>query len=116
MTTRDAIVAALGTVPGITPKRTLTGPISPGDAWPVWIATRWANIVPDGVRLAQWEVLVALPDTGADATVSEADPLVETVGMALIGAGLQLDSVGPARTMVTETSSGVPVLRYLVHD
>jgi hypothetical protein len=116
MVSRDEIVAALASVPGLTAKRTLTGPVSPGDAWPVWQGTRWANVVPDGVRLASWEVLVALPDQGSDVTVSEADPLVETVGMALVDAGLQIESVGPSRTNVTETSSGVPVLRYLVHD
>ena len=116
MTSRDAIVTALAAVPGLSPSPTKTGPISPGDAWPVWRATRWGNQVPDGIRLASWEVLVALPDMGADVTTAEGDRLVETVGMALIGAGLQIELVEPARTSVTETSSGVPVLRYIVHD
>jgi hypothetical protein len=116
MVTREAIVAALGTVPGLTPSATKTGPISPGDAWPVWRAYRWTNIVPDGLRAATWDVLVALPDGGADVTVAEGDPLVEAVGLALIGAGLQIDLVEPARTAVTENSPGSPVLRYQVHD
>ena len=116
MVTRDAIVAALATVPGLTPSPTKTGPISPGDAWPVWTATRWANTVPGGVRLGSWYVLIALPDAGLDVTTAEADALVETIGAALIGAGLQIDVVEPARTQVTDTSSGVPVLRYTVHD
>ena len=116
MTTREAIVAALGTVGGLSPSGTKTGPISPGDAWPVWRATRWANAVPDGVRLATWDVLVALPDGGSDVTTAEGDPLVEAVGAALIAAGLQIDLVEPARTAVTENSPGTPVLRYQVHD
>ena len=116
MVTRGQIVAALGTVPGITPSSSKTGPISAGDAWPVWTGTRWANTVPGGVRLGSWYVLVALPDTGADVTTAEGDALVETIGAALIAAGLQIDVVEPARTQVTDTSPGVPVLRYTVHD
>src|SRR5215510_10258781 len=102
MVTRERIVQALGTVSGLTPSPTKTGPISPGDAWPVWRATRWANTVPDGVRLGTWDVLIALPEGGSDVTTAEGDPLVEVVGAALIAAGLQIDLVEPARTAVTE--------------
>lgn len=116
MVTRDDIVAALATVPGLTPSPTKTGPISAGDAWPVWTSTRWGNNVPAGLRFTSWYVLVALPDAGSDVTTAEGDALVETVGMALVGAGLQILTVDPARTQVADNSPGVPVLRYTVQD
>jgi hypothetical protein len=116
VTTRADIVAALATVPGLSPSLTKTGPISAGDAWPIWTGTRYLNAVPDGLRERSWYVLVALPDAGLDVTTVEGDALIESVGMALIGAGLQIVLVEPARTQVTDTSSGVPVLRYTVHD
>jgi hypothetical protein len=109
--TRAAIVAALGTVPGITPKATIGGPISPGDAWPVWRSSVWLNRC---LTETTWDVLVALPDAGADVTAAEGDPLVPLVGEALMAAGCQVVQVEPARTAVTENSPGTPVLRYQV--
>jgi hypothetical protein len=109
--TREAIVAALATVPGLTPSPTKTGPISPGDAWPVWRSSAWLNRC---LIEATWDVLVALPDYGPDVTVAEGDPLTALVGEALMEAGCEVVSVEPARTAVTEQSPGTPVLRYQV--
>lgn len=115
MTSRDEIMAALAGV-GLAPVSAPTGPIAAGMAWPIWRWTEWANVVPDGVRLGSWFVFVALTNAGPDATAAEADPLVETVGMALVGAGLQVERVEPFRWITTESQDGVPVLRYSVND
>ena len=115
ITDRDAIVAALVGV-GLNGTATKTGPISPGDAWPRWRSTRWANQHPEGPRLGAWWVFVALPNGGQDVTVAEADPLVETVGDALIAAGLRLVTVEPYQVSVAEGVQPVPVLRYTVDD
>lgn len=109
--TRAAIVGALGTVPGLAASPTKTGPISPGDAWPVWRSSTWRN---GCVVEATWDVLVALPDAGQDVTVTEADPLTLAVGEALMAAGCRVLGVEPARTAVTEQSPGTPVLRYRI--
>ena len=115
MTTREAIVAALAGA-GLTAVPTVTGPIVAGMAWPAWRSTRWANTVPDGVRLGTWYVFVALPNGAPDVTTAEADPLVEAVGAALIGAGLAIETVEPYQVPATEGQAAVPVLRYSVHD
>lgn len=109
--TRAAIVAALGTVPGLSPSPTKTGPISPGDAWPVWRSSVWKNRC---LTEATWDVLVALPDLGSDVTTAEADPLALAVAEALMAAGCRVIQVEPARTAVTENSPGTPVLRYQI--
>lgn len=108
-------MAAL-TAAGLDGHLTITGPISAGMAWPAWRSTRWANTVPDGVRLGAWYVFVALPNGGPDVTVAEADPLVERIGMALIGAGLQVETVEPYQIPVEPGQAAVPVLRYTVND
>lgn len=113
MTTRADIVDALATVPGLAAKATITGPISPGDAWPVWRSSIWKNRY---LIETTWDVLVALPDAGADVTVAEGDPLVAVIGEALAHANLQLVLVEPARTGTSEVSPGSPVLRFQVRS
>ena len=115
MTSREAIAAAL-VAAGVNGTPTKTGPIVAGDGWPVWRATRWANTVPDGVRLGSWFVFVALPNAGLDATTVEADPLVETIGAALIAAGLEIEVVEPYQWPVEAGQAAVPLLRYSVND
>jgi hypothetical protein len=115
VTPRQVIVDALAAVPGLTAKPTVSGPISAGDAWPVWRSTRWANPVPGGPRFGAWYVFVALPASSPDVTVAEADPLVETVGDALIAAGLRLVTVEPYAWPVAEAQT-TPVIRYTVDD
>lgn len=109
-------MAALAAVPGLNPTPTKTGPIVAGDAWPVWRSTRWANQVPDGVRLADWWVMVALPNVGTDVTTAEADPLVEVIGAALVAIDLHLEVVEPFAIPVESGQQAVPVLRYSVDD
>ena len=106
-----ALVAA-----GLNGQAVKVGPISPGDAWPAWRNTRWGNTVPDGVRLAAWYVYVALPAGALEATVAEADPLVEKVGAELIAAGLQVETVEPYQIPVEQGQQAVPLLRYSVND
>jgi hypothetical protein len=115
MTPRQAIVDALAMVPGLTAKPTVSGPISPGDAWPVWRSTVWANPVPGGPRFGAWFVYVALPGGAPDVTVAEADPLVELIGDALWLVPVRVVTVEPYAWPVAEGVT-TPVLRYTVDD
>ena len=112
--TRQAIVDAITAADvGLSPSTTKTGPVSPGDAWPVWRSTTFPNI---HTAFNTWEVFVALPDAGADVTAAEADPLVASVAAALRAAGLQIELVEPVRVGVVEGSNGTPALRFTAHD
>lgn len=113
MTAREDILAALATVPGLSPHPSQPPAIAAGTAWPVWRSSTWANRC---LALGTWWVYVALPAAALDVTVAEADPLVEVIGLALMGAGLQVTLVEPYRIAVTDQADGVPVLRYSVND
>jgi len=115
VTSRDDIVAALNAA-GLNGQPTKVGPISAGDAWPAWRATRWANAAVGGVRLGSWFVFVALPGGGVDVTTAEADPLVEVIGAQLIAAGLQIEVCEPYQWPVEPGTAAVPLLRYSVTD
>ena len=116
MTSREDIVAALSTVPGLSVSDTQPAVVVAGSAWPVWRQTVWRNQVRDGARELSWYVVVALPATGRDATVAEADPIVEDVGMALADAGLGVQTVQPSQVAVANGGDPVPALRYTLTD
>jgi hypothetical protein len=116
VSTRAELVAALSTVPGLSVTPTQPGSIVAGAAWPVWRQTVWRNQVPDGARALTWFVFVALGSADLESTVLEADPLVELVGDALIGAELGVQLVEPVRITVNGSADGVPALRYSLGD
>lgn len=115
MTTRDAIVAALATVPELAPSSTQPDVVVAGAAWPVWRSTVWRNQVRDGVRDLSWYAVVVLPNASRDATVAEADPIVETIGQALADAELGVLSVAPTSIAVSN-GDPIPALRYTLGD
>lgn len=116
MTSREDIVAALGSVAGVSASSTQPDVVVALAAWPVWRATTWANQVRDGVRLLSWYVVVALPNASRDATVAEADPIVETIGQALADAELGVLSVAPTTVAVANGGDPIPALRYTLGD
>ena len=48
--------------------------------------------------------------------MAEADPLVDVVARALMGAGLHVVTVEPYQVTVADGGAAVPVLRYTVDD
>jgi uncharacterized membrane protein YccC len=117
VTTRDAIVAALGTVPPLAPSPAQPAVIAAWMAWPVWRGTTWRNQVHDGARDLSWYVFVALPATGRDTTISETDPMIERIGQALADAELGVQLVEPYQlTPQAPGGDGVPVLRFTLGD
>ena len=117
MTSRQAIVAALGTVEGLAVSDGRPAAIAAFAAWPEWRSTRFRNQVRDGARDVLWYVVVALPaGGGTSGAIDAGDPLVETVGMALADAGLGVDVVEPAWLPIEPGGQAVPVLRFSIGD
>ena len=115
MVTREQILGALSGA-GLSPHPTMPPAPGAGDAWPRWRNTRWANNVPGGVRLGSWWVYVALPNASTDTTVAEADPIVESIGDALMALDLHIELVEPLQLPVEPGGAAIPVLRYSVND
>lgn len=93
---RQAILDALATVPGLVPGPTMPDAPMPGAAWPVWAETRYR----DG-KLARplthtYEVRVILPAGWLPETVDVADGLVDNLAAALSTVGI-LDAVSPVQ-------------------
>jgi len=85
-TTRAAIVAALGAVPGLVATSSAPDQATAGAAWPRWIQTTYDGHLCTLAR-DQYDVLVTLPADYAPATVDEGDAYRDTVGLALVGLG-----------------------------
>lgn len=114
MSTRDQIVAALASVPGLSPSPTTPETIVDGSAWPAWVSTTWLNT--QGAVRTRWYIFVALTAGDREATALEGDPLVEAVGNALwrvaqMGGrgGLVIE---PWQFAVEPGGQAVPVLRF----
>jgi hypothetical protein len=111
---RDDIVAALATVPGLSPSPTTPSVITAGAAWPVWASSTWVTI---GYWRTLWYVFVALENSDAETTTMAGDPLVDLVGQALAAAGLGGLVVEPWSWAMDENRSRtVPVLRFTALD
>ena len=84
--TRQAIVDALGAIPGLTAYATAPDQATAGAAWP-----RWQQTTYDG-RLCElasdtYDVLVTLPADYQATTVDEGDGYRDVVAMALLAVG-----------------------------
>jgi len=111
--TRDDIVAALATVPGLAASPVTPDNIVAGAAWPVWASSTWVTTC---YWRTLWYVFVAVTGGSQDASSAEADPLVDLVGQALATAGLGGLIVEPWAWPVEVGGQTVPVLRFTAID
>ena len=110
--TREAIAAALIGA-GVAGEPTRPSVPSAGQAWPEWRLSTWLNacVVETG-----WYVYVVLPGDPRGA-IDAGDPLIQTVGQALVDLTLRVDQVEPWRIPLgQDAASSAPALRYTCTD
>jgi hypothetical protein len=111
--TREAFRDALSGVPGVTGETTRPSTPAAGQAWPEWRSSRWLNRC---VVETAWYVYVVLPGDPRGA-IDAGDPLVEPIGLALVGLELRVDQVEPWRIPLgNDAASSAPALRYSCTD
>jgi len=113
MITREEIAAALSAVPGITGYPSSPSAIVAGAAWPAWAQTRWLNVA---ARQVQWYIFVSLSSGSHEASVLEADGLIEAVGVALADIGLGGLIVEPWFWATEPGQQPTAVLRFTAFD
>lgn len=109
MSARDAIVAALGTVPGLAPSTTNPPAPGAGSAWPRWVETQYQNgkLCTPGVNV--YDVFVVLPNDAPEETVETADGLLPQIAGALARVGT-VTNASPVAIALDEGST-MPGLR-----
>lgn len=85
-TTRAAIVAALGAIPGLSATSSAPDQATAGAAWPRWVQSTYDGPLNTLAR-DQYDVLVTLPGDYAPSTVDDGDSYRDTVGLALVRLG-----------------------------
>src|SRR5262245_56614296 len=104
MTARDAIVAALATVPSLTPTSTTPVAPVPGSAWPRWVITNYQGGKLCALAVHDYDVWVALPNDVPEETVEAADGLLPIVVAALAKVGTVV-SAQPVAIQNEDTST-----------
>ena len=84
--TRDALVAALDSVPGLTGYPAAPDQATAGAAWPKWVQTTYTGHLCDSAT-DTWEVFAVLPADYAPTTVDEGDELRDLVAPVLVRLG-----------------------------
>jgi hypothetical protein len=105
---RDAIVAALNSVEGISASSATPAPIVAGSAWPVWQNLEWST---RGTTLNRWQVFAALPNPNQQGTTDRGDELLHQLADALWPLG-KVTIVEPMQWTVEPGQQAVPVLRF----
>jgi hypothetical protein len=112
---RDAIVAALGLVPGLNPRPTI--PEAPGafDAFPRWALTNYVGgRLGEGLQAQhEYDVLVILPAGYEPDTVAQGDALLDQVATALATVAL-VRQADPIQLAAPNGATGLPALRVRV--
>lgn len=111
MISRDAIVAALGKVPELTPSLTQPSALLAGAAWPVWDHTEGINRC---VFRDFWQVVVVLAAPDRTTTVTDGDALREPVGVALFSVPAFVDRVEPTQIQAEDGGQAVPALLFTI--
>jgi hypothetical protein len=106
---RDVILAALATVPGLSPAA-VPSVVVPGTAWPAWRDTTWITQCRQEIA---WYVFVALPPGSQETAVAAGDDLMEAVSNVLWPLGT-LATVEPYQWMAEPGGQAIPVLRFLL--
>lgn len=83
MTGREAIVAALATVPGLAPFPSHPDTPGPGVCWPRWVETRYQNGKLCSLPVTDYDVYVVLPNAAMETTIEASDGLLPQVATAL---------------------------------
>lgn len=93
---RQALLDALGTVPGLRPTPTMPDTPMPGSTWPVWAESRYGPGKLCRPLAHVYEIRVVLPAGWLPETVDTADGLVEQIAAALSRVA-QLDLLSPVQ-------------------
>lgn len=109
---RQAILDALATVPGLLPSASMPDTPMAGAAWPVWSETRYREGKLTRPLTHTYEVRVILPAGWLPETVDVADGLLDNLAAALAGVG-NLDAVQPVQ-IAFDNSAAMPGLNARV--
>jgi hypothetical protein len=107
--TRQAIVDALGAIPGLVAYASAPDQATAGAAWPRWQQTTYDGRLCE-LAVDTYDVLVTLPADYASTTVDEGDGYRDVVAMALIGMGARIQYAEPVRITFTDNQA-MPGLR-----
>jgi hypothetical protein len=109
---RQAVVDALATVPGIVAHKSVPDAPAAGDGWPVWETGEFRTGKLTNPITHTYSALVVLPNGYEPDTIDAADGLVEQVMYALSKVGT-VDVAEPVSISVTSTST-MPGIRVRV--
>ena len=117
MIDRATIAAALATVEELSVSETVPDSIVAFAAWPHWAGARPVETMACLEFQPRWAAYVALPEGSRPDLIDTADPMVETVGQALYGAGLPVELIEPVRLQIAPGATDtVPALRFTITD
>ena len=108
-TVRDAITAALATVPRLSAHRTTPDQPQPWDAWPRWTTTAYTGGRLTYLAVHEYDAVVCLPASYEPDTVDAGDSLLAQVVEALWPVG-KVETAEPVR-LTFENGSTTPALR-----
>lgn len=111
MSTRDAIVAVLAPIAGVSPTPFPPDVPTPGSAWPIWTGAQLGTY---GGLTDSWQVLIVLPTAVPLEAMHAAHPMVDVCWSALLDLG-EVSAVEPVTISHGDpaaTGQAVPALRY----
>jgi hypothetical protein len=110
--TRDAIVAALRTVPKLNVYASAPDHVSAWDAFPRWAITNYTGGRLTWLAVHEYDALVVLPAGYEPDTVAQGDSLLDDVAAALSAVGV-VQTAEPIR-LTFDAATSVPALRVRV--
>lgn len=111
--TRDRLVGALGTVPGLVASGSAPDQATPGAAWPRWVQTTYAGKLCT-VREDVYDVLVIVPASDNATSVDDGDTTRELVAPVLMSTpGVELAYAEPVAVAFNDRQT-MPGVRFRV--
>jgi hypothetical protein len=108
-----AIVAALGTVEGLTPYPSNPDAMTDGAAWPIWANTVWTGGKLCRAPVSTYDVVVILPAGYAPETVQIAGGLRDLVYAALRPLG-PVEVAEPVMVVASDGGASMPAIRFRI--
>lgn len=105
-----AILAALASIPGLTPSESAPDVPTEGAAWPRWTETRYLGGKLAARPVSTFEVVVILPAGYAPTTTAAAHEIRDSIAAALGSAGV-VENVEPVLVAFGD-GNDMPALRY----